>query len=318
MDRSFKSPLATETERSAPLKRRGVGALALATALFFLPACHSPLKHSSTEEARSPTYAAALSQSKVPDGALEIVDVTFTQPMSGKVSASFEERGFELYPVGEGQTTHYQGLFGIPHGHKPGKAGLVIHPEGQQPVTLGFEIVDGQYPSETLKVDNRKVNPRKRDRIRIKRELVEINEVYRTETRTRYWQGAFAHPINSAITDGFGAKRLYNGQLRNYHGGMDFKAVIGTPIRSAGAGRVLLAKDLFYSGGTVIIDHGYGLLTMYFHMSKIGVKKGQPVSAQELLGLSGKTGRVTGPHLHFQVVVHEVKVNPLNLFEGLK
>jgi hypothetical protein len=332
MDKSYNSRFQTVARKFARLSAV-VGAAAL------LSSCVSSFNKSHEPSQSQPVvqqgagYSAALSESQVPDGTLVWVNVTFSQPYYGKVTATFEDKTFELYsldlPVYEEKHTnfyvqdaiafgshHFQGIFGVVHDHKPGPAVLKVIPEGRgQPTELKFDIVDANYPSETLKVADRKVNPRKKDMIRIKRELAEINQIYPTETLKRYWSGQFVAPVTSATTDNFGAKRLYNGQLKNFHGGMDFKAAMGTPIHASGAGVVMLAKDMFYSGGTVIIDHGYGLLTMYFHMSRIDVKKGQTVSQKQLLGLSGKSGRVTGPHLHFQVVVHQIKVNPKGLLQ---
>jgi uncharacterized cupredoxin-like copper-binding protein len=265
-------------------------------------------------------FTAAVSPAQVPDGSLVLVNVSFEKPFSGKITATFEDKTFSFYPMNDvpGGATQFQGAFGVPHSHKVGAAQVSVTVEGLKPVTAGFTVVDGQYNSEVLKVAARKVNPLKKDMPRIIREIAEINKIYGTETLKKYWNGPFQTPLNTFITDPYGTKRLYNGQLKNYHGGLDYRAAVGTPIFSAGTGNVVLAKELFYSGGTVIIDHGYGLLTMYFHMSKIEVKKGQIVKTHELLGLSGKTGRVTGPHLHWQAVIHQVKVNPMGLVEELK
>lgn len=313
MARNSRSHSLTETGRFARLKWLVV------FATLFVFSCTPSVKKTSTRH-ETPSYAAELFSDSVADGSLNIINVHFVKPFQGKLTGKFEEKTFAFYPLDESAkgASEFQALFGVPHAHAPGKVAVTVEPEGHFSTDLSFEIVDGKYPSETLKVDNRKVNPRKKDLVRIKKEMVEIGEVYRTETLKRYWKDAFIRPVESPLTDSFGIKRLYNGQLRNFHGGLDFKAPMGTPIHAAGSGRVILAKDLFYSGGTVIIDHGYGLLTMYFHMSKIGVKKDQMVESNDLLGLSGKSGRVTGPHLHFQVVVHQVKVNPMGLFEELR
>lgn len=295
-----------------------VGAAALVFSCDSAPRKSAPTENQANTSASTSSYTATLSSMQVVDGSLVMVDVIFKDPQQpNSIEAEFEKKRFPLYDVDQ-VAKHFQGLFGIPHSHDAGPATLKITPKVGDPLTLKFTIADAHYPSETLKVDNRKINPRKSDMVRIKKEIAEINKVYGVETVTKFWDGAFVHPTDTIITDQFGMRRLYNGQLRSYHGGMDFRAAIGTPIHASAAGRVLLAKDLFYSGGTVIIDHGYGLLTMYFHQSKIIAKKGQMIKQGDLIGLSGKTGRVTGPHLHFQVVVHGTKVNPKDLFEELK
>jgi len=118
-------------------------------------------------------------------------------------------------------------------------------------------------------------------------------------------------PMNSKITSEFGNARVFNGSLKSYHSGTDFRAKVGTPIKSVNDGKVVLVKDRFYSGGSVIVDHGEGVYTCYYHMSKFDVKKGDMVKKGQQLGLSGVSGRVTGPHLHFSARVSGVQVDPL-------
>lgn len=253
----------------------------------------------------------------MPDGSLVVVTLRFRTSYYGKISAKFEDQSSPFFPVPEIGPNVYQALFGVVHSHKPQAAMVKIVGDDVEG-SLPFEIVDGGYPAETLKVDNSRVNPPKKVMKRILREIKEVNEVYAIFTPERYWKGSFKLPIDSKITSVFGTKRIYNGKLKNFHGGLDLKAPEGTPIHATGAGTVVLAKNLYYSGNTVIIDHGFGLLTMYFHMSKFKVKKGDAVEAGDLLGLSGKTGRVTGPHLHWQVIINKIKVNPADLLEVAK
>jgi murein DD-endopeptidase MepM/ murein hydrolase activator NlpD len=159
------------------------------------------------------------------------------------------------------------------------------------------------------------VNPKKKDLIRIRREQAEIAAIYKTITEQKHWDGPFALPIQSPVTSIFGTRRLFNGHQASFHQGLDLKAPEGSPIRSAAAGIVVLSKDLFFTGNTVLIDHGYGIFTIYAHLSKLGVAKGQAVKAGDLLGLSGATGRVSGPHLHWGAVIHRAKVNPSDLLK---
>ena len=113
------------------------------------------------------------------------------------------------------------------------------------------------------------------------------------------WSGDFAKPVNEPSTDSFGTRRTFNGKLASIHRGMDFRAPSGTPVAAANSGTVVLAQKLFYEGNCVVIDHGLGFTTIYMHLSRIDVAAGQKVRKGEHLGLSGATGRVTGPHLHF-------------------
>jgi len=150
---------------------------------------------------------------------------------------------------------------------------------------------------------------------RISKEYNDAMRVYGTVTDESYINSKFILPLDSFITSNFGKARVYNGSLKGYHSGTDFRAKIGTPIIASNDGVVALVKDRFYSGGTVLINHGQGIYTCYFHMSAFSVKVGQRVKKAQLLGLSGKSGRVTGPHLHFAVRINKVQVDPLQFIE---
>jgi murein DD-endopeptidase MepM/ murein hydrolase activator NlpD len=117
-------------------------------------------------------------------------------------------------------------------------------------------------------------------------------------------------PVPGKPTGIFGERRFFNGQPRSPHPGLDLKAATGTPVLAAGAGRVALACDLYWTGGTVVIDHGGGLFTVYGHLSKVEVAEGTVVEAGARVGLSGATGRVTGPHLHWGAKIGDVPVDP--------
>lgn len=179
-------------------------------------------------------------------------------------------------------------------------------------------VKEGNYKKEKIKVNKSKVNPRSKDvKKRISKEYNEAMRIYNHITKKSYIDSDFILPIDSNITSAFGTARIYNGSLKGYHSGTDFRAKMGTPIVASNDGVVALVKKRFYSGGTVIIDHGEGIYTCYFHMSKFNVKKSQFVKKGEVLGLSGKSGRVTGPHLHFSARVYGVQVDPLELISLL-
>ncbi len=177
-----------------------------------------------------------------------------------------------------------------------------------------LKIKDAKYRKETIHVSASKVNPKlPKVKKRIAKEYNEAMKIYHTVTNKSYLHSDFIFPMQSKITSAFGTARVYNGSLKGYHSGTDFRAKIGTPIIASNDGKVVLVKKRFYSGGTVVIDHGEGIYTCYFHMSKFNVKKNQFVKKGELLGLSGKSGRVTGPHLHFSAGIDGVQVDPLQL-----
>jgi murein DD-endopeptidase MepM/ murein hydrolase activator NlpD len=180
----------------------------------------------------------------------------------------------------------------------------------REPVQVRAE----QYPTTELQVEERFVELSPEDQARADREAAETSAIYDTFTPQRYWNEAFAVPVRGA-QDGrnFGHRRVFNGQPRAPHSGADLRASTGTPIYAANRGRVVLAKDLFFSGNAVYLDHGHGLYTTYLHLSEIDVAVGQVVERGERLGLAGATGRVTGAHLHWGVRLLDARVDPFSL-----
>jgi murein DD-endopeptidase MepM/ murein hydrolase activator NlpD len=172
----------------------------------------------------------------------------------------------------------------------------------------------GRYPTTELQVEERYVELSPEDQARADREAAETSAIYDTFTLQRYWSEPFEVPVRGA-KDGrnFGHRRVFNGQPRAPHSGADLRAGTGTPIYAANRGRVVLAKNLFFSGNAVYIDHGYGLFTTYLHLSDIDVKVGDVVERGQQLGLAGATGRVTGPHLHWGVRLLDARVDPFSL-----
>lgn len=176
---------------------------------------------------------------------------------------------------------------------------------------IRISVVDGMYEKEQLKVSQNKVTPNKQESERASREYAQAMQIYGHVTPTSYLDRAFILPMQSAITSDFGRARVYNGSLKGFHSGTDFRANVGTPIIASNDGVVALVAERFYSGGTVILDHGHGIYTCYFHMSQFDVQESDRVHRGDTLGLSGASGRVTGPHLHFAVRIDGQQVDPL-------
>ncbi len=176
---------------------------------------------------------------------------------------------------------------------------------------LFIRVVDGNYPKEELHVDNAKVHLSKADSQRAAQEYKEAMAIYNRVTPQSLINSEFVVPLQTKITSAFGKARTYNQTLKSYHGGTDFRAPIGLPIKASNDGIVVLAKDRFYSGKTIILDHGHGVYSVYFHLSELHAKEGERVQKNGVIGLAGDTGRVTGPHLHFGMRVHGAQVDPL-------
>jgi murein DD-endopeptidase MepM/ murein hydrolase activator NlpD len=167
-----------------------------------------------------------------------------------------------------------------------------------------------RYPRVQLKVPGRYTAPSPEDQRQIEQDKETKAQVFETISGDREWKGSFAAPVNAEISDVFGVERVFNGSVRSTHQGLDFRVPSGTPVAAVNRGRVILARPLFFEGNCVVIDHGQGLLTLYLHLSKFSVKEGDDVDKGQSIGLSGGTGRATGPHLHLAVRWQGVYLNP--------
>ena len=183
--------------------------------------------------------------------------------------------------------------------------------------SIKLNVVNGKYKSEVINVSKSKFQPSKERVKRTKQEYLDAIKVYKSISKEIYWNEDFIYPMNSKITSAFGTKRVYNGTLKSYHSGTDFRAKIGTPIYASNSGVVRISQDRFYSGKSIIIDHGHGVYSCYFHLSKMNYKVGDFIKKGEVLGLSGATGRITGPHLHFAFRINGIQVDPLQAIETL-
>jgi hypothetical protein len=180
--------------------------------------------------------------------------------------------------------------------------------------SITIDVRGVKYPTTELKVEDKYVELSKEDLDRANRETEVLNKIHNTITNEVLWSEPFIIPIPGE-TGGtnFGHRRVFNGQKRAPHAGADLHAAMGTPIHAANRGRVVLAEDLFFTGNTVVIDHGLGVYTLYAHLSQIDVQKGDMMERGQVLGLSGATGRVTGPHLHWGARVQNARVDPFTL-----
>jgi murein DD-endopeptidase MepM/ murein hydrolase activator NlpD len=186
---------------------------------------------------------------------------------------------------------------------------------GVREISLPVEILPAHYRTSSLTVAPQFVEPSPEELQRIEEEKQLKEKVFAVSAPEPLWTGSFQPPVTAAATDSFGTRRTFNGQLASIHKGMDFSAAEGTPVGAANRGVVVLARPLYYEGNCVVIDHGLNLFTISMHLSQIAVREGQTVAADELLGLSGATGRVTGPHLHWGVRWREAYLDPAKLLQ---
>jgi murein DD-endopeptidase MepM/ murein hydrolase activator NlpD len=187
--------------------------------------------------------------------------------------------------------------------------------KGSLDLSQTVEVHPAHYRTGTLSVAPKFVEPGPEElkEINIDKEIKE--KVFATSAPEPLWHGSFQMPVHSPPTDSFGTRRTFNGELASIHKGMDFRAPSGTVVRASNSGVVVLARHLYFEGNCVIVDHGFGLYTLSMHFSRIDVHEGQHVKTGDRLGLSGATGRVTGPHLHWAVRWEGAYLDPAKLLK---
>ncbi|HIW79845.1 MAG TPA: M23 family metallopeptidase [Candidatus Bilophila faecipullorum] len=174
-------------------------------------------------------------------------------------------------------------------------------------------VLKVKWPEQQISVQKNYVNPPKETLKRIEGERKASAAAIGRVTPERHWRGPFVRPVPGVVTSAFGGKRMFNGEARSYHRGVDLRGAQGTPIKAMADGKVLIAQNMYFAGNTVYLDHGQGVISTYAHMSRLDVKPGESVKAGQQIGLVGATGRVTGPHLHLGVNILGVAVDPLSL-----
>jgi len=202
-------------------------------------------------------------------------------------------------------------VIGIPLTTKPGAKNLIVkHADGSSH-TLRFTVRKKDYATQHLTIKNKRmVNPNKKDLDRIFSDRKRINKALASWSMSEPDLLRFKQPVEGRASSSFGLRRFFNKQARKPHSGMDIAAAEGSPVYSPASGTIVESGNYFFNGNTVFIDHGQGLVTLYSHLSKISVKTGQKITAGELLGEVGQTGRVTGPHLHWSISLNKTMVDP--------
>jgi len=231
------------------------------------------------------------------------------------VGVSFLGHKFHLHREGRGP--RFTGLAPVGLSVRPGPKRLRVASWAGDGSRRTMEVilrVQGRsFERSELEVSRSFTAPGPGAHQRIARDRKRLAAVWRQGSEAPLYDERFLRPLSTEITGAFGARRVFNGKQKSRHRGVDLDGEVGDPVAASNRGRVVLADELFYSGGTVILDHGMRLYTMYFHLSRIDVKPGETVEAGETLGAVGATGRVTGPHLHFGAKLRGRYVDPLAL-----
>jgi hypothetical protein len=248
-------------------------------------------------------FARALPTTRPVPGGIEILNV-------GPTSAARPQVTHDGHPVLVMEDHgHWQAIIGLPLSLHPG-TDLVQVNDGSGSHAIPFTVADRTYPTQALKVSPKHVDLSAADTARFTQERQRLDGILNTWSDQEPEQLRLTAPVSGVRSSSFGSRRTFNGAARNPHTGMDIAASAGTTILAAAAGRVIDTHDYFFNGNTVIVDHGMGYLTMYCHLSRIDVKVGDTLRDGTTIGLVGATGRVTGPHLHFGVMLNHAWIDP--------
>jgi murein DD-endopeptidase MepM/ murein hydrolase activator NlpD len=212
-------------------------------------------------------------------------------------------------------------LVGIDLAQKVGRYQITAEADGLRgPLTAShrIDVVARSFRTRRLTVAPDYVNPSGPILERIEKDQAFLRAVFADPSRERLWRSPFVRPVPGEANSSFGTRSVYNGEARSPHAGTDFLSPSGTPIRAPSSGRVVCARDLFFTGNTVVIDHGLGLFSMLAHLSRLDVKEGDAIDSGTVVGLVGATGRVTGAHLHWSLTMSGARVDPLSALAVLQ
>jgi murein DD-endopeptidase MepM/ murein hydrolase activator NlpD len=263
--------------------------------------------------APAPRDAVSLSPAVVEAGSPELIRVDAGSAVS--VDGDWLGRKIEFFRRPNGHTWFALAGVDVEAPAGPSTLHVTAHAGDGQGADLSrtVDIHPAHYRTGSLTVAPKFVEPDAASLAQIKSEVELKAKIFSASAAEPLWSASFHAPVAAPSTDSFGTRRMFNGKLASIHKGMDFHAASGTPVHAANSGVVVLARPLYYEGNCVVIDHGLGFYTISMHLSRIDVKEGQKMTTGERIGLSGATGRVTGPHLHWAVRWRDAYLDPAKL-----
>ena len=298
--------------------------LSLSFGILAVLAC--PLSLAASAEECGNGVTMKLSVPETAQGSLVVVELRSTKPLEA-VEGRWNDRDVPFWRSSREDSTASgtevrRALLGVDLEKPAGKYEFTATArlsEGQQETCRAtIEVNAGHFATENLTVKKQFVEPNPEQVARAQAETKKLRAIFDHVTPERLWSGGFRLPLEGEFKGtNFGRRRVLNGQPGSPHTGVDFPAPTGTPVHASQSGRVVLAEELYFSGNTVIVDHGLGIYTFYGHFSEIDVKLGDPVKAGTILGKVGATGRVTGPHLHWGLTVERARVNAEDIVKVL-
>jgi murein DD-endopeptidase MepM/ murein hydrolase activator NlpD len=293
-------------------QRPGLSSVQIAAAIALLLSC-------SVLPASAATWAINAEPTRLVNGAPVLFQVKPPTKLESLIGTWLTHQLTFSY---DASTKTWFALAGVAFESTPGKYALELSGRpaaGKAPLTFTrtFTVAHFQYPQikVELTVEKKFTEPNP-EQLQQAEESKKIKQDYLSRvTPDREWDGNFAAPAEAAISDVYGSQRIFNGKAQREHQGLDFRVPTGTPVAAMNSGTVLLARFLYFEGNCVVIDHGQGLLTLYFHLSEFKVKEGDQVKRGQIVGLSGGTGRATGPHLHVAVRWQGTYLDPARLMQ---
>ena len=242
----------------------------------------------------------------------EVVKISIRAPSPVRATARFDGQEYVFVPAGDDSRVFT--IIGLSLYTEPGihelQVSVAYAARGEREFFFNLPVSENKFLQARITVGKSYIHPSQKQQDRMKRERALLKEVYGRYTEQWLGSGTFIRPLKGKITGPFGTERIFNGEVRSRHRGIDIRSPRGRSVGAANAGRVILARDLYLAGGTVIIDHGIGLFSLYLHLSKITVKEGSLVGKGKKVGLVGSTGRSSGPHLHWGFRVVDRYVDP--------
>jgi len=262
-------------------------------------------------DAAAPVPAVDIAARAFTPGELIVLTIT-TGPDASAVDVELFGRRATAYRL---EASSWQALAGIDLDQQPGRYAATVEAKiGASTVRASRDITVSRrtFPERKLRVDPDFVNPPQTVLARIEDEAAFVRRVTAASAGQRLWSAPFQRPVPDPANSRFGTRSVYNGERRRPHAGADFLSAAGTPVKAPNAGRIVAARDLYFTGQTVIIDHGLGLVTLLAHLSSMDVREGETVTAGQVIGRVGATGRVTGAHLHWALTAGGARVDPLS------
>ena len=251
-----------------------------------------------------------LSSREIPQGGVELLSIRVHEGETPKVTWLNKEVGLVFDP----EEKAWRGFLGVDLGAEPGSYILNIKsmPSGRQKL-LALEIIEKDWGVRRLTLPKKMVDLDSKTLERARKESKDMSALWRAPVDSPLWRGSFLRPVPGKVLGPFGRRSIINSQPRSPHSGVDLRGKSGTPVKATNHGKVVLVCDHFFSGRSVVIDHGGGIQSMYFHLDSITVRKDDMIEKGQVIGRMGSSGRATGPHLHWGIRMNGARVDPIGL-----